>query len=379
MDAARASRAVGIPRDERAETVRTWPGLTAQAKLAHQYLYYERQRVGGTVVGQPGTVRITYAELGADQGTSSQSGQRALENLMVEGLVELIDSRAYLKTCYLADPLDAAIARRRAHEGDGQGVLFEAQEEPATPADEPKYSMADWQPAATESPPEGIGGPAAGVQRPPGPPGLNSGSGPDPVRNRSGTGPDPESARGLKTSARGLKTFSLKSERLKTFSLKSERLKTFSPKSKKTSDCDTVGAPLRRAQSEVLQSEVFKGARANSGSGPDPEPAPEAGPLAGVLEELLAGRIPSPAQQAAWIEELAAWIEERVGDAGLRWEHCVRVATAIVMGEYPAGRLVAVLRALDQAQQAGGLRNARWCYFVGAVKRSMREHEGSNR
>lgn len=338
----RSARAApgSVPRDERAAAVRTWPGLTAQAKLAHQYLYYVRSRVGSTPIGQPGTVRITFAEIGADQGTTGTSGGRAYDQLRREGLLEQIDARQSVRTVYLPDPLDAAIARRRAHEGDGQGVLFEAQEEPEQDTDELKYSGAEiWhEPSATDPPAEtaGAGCPAGGPSLsglPPGAPGaFGHGSVTDPLRIRNG------SVAGLQTSETNL--------------------------SLETSDFGkkTSGNSIRAVVREV--SEV-----SSHGSVTDPLR------VAGVLAELLAGRSPTPAQQAEWIEELVDWIQEQVADPKLHVTPCLRVAEAVVQGEYPARELVRVVRYLHRSVEQRTLRAARWSYFVGAVQQSMREHD----
>lgn len=108
----------------------------------------------------------------------------------------------------------------------------------------------------------------------------------------------------------------------------------------------------------------------------DPQPRP--GNVGGLIDQLMAGRLPSAGQQTAWIEQVVCWIKDQVADAQLRDTPCLRAAEAVVHGHYPARELVAVIFSLNKADQRGTLRHARWMYFVTAVRRSMAKHDSRN-
>ncbi|MGE0605511.1 MAG: hypothetical protein AB7O62_00185 [Pirellulales bacterium] len=122
--------------------IRHWP-MRGESKLAWWYL------AGLTRCGLE-RVTVTNSMIGADQGTSDAAGNRALQNLIAEGLVEVIDQpgdrdalgrrKASRQLIELIDPFEAVRAKPLAW--DGQKLLSFAEQEVAAdlsrePADGP--------------------------------------------------------------------------------------------------------------------------------------------------------------------------------------------------------------------------------------------------
>ena len=124
-------RSVMLPKSNRSldhawDAVRTWPSLRGEAKLAWLFLFQSASR-------RFTTFTTTAAAVGAHQGTSDRSGQRALSALESAGLVEVLDRCGGRWTLCLVDPAIAMVARRRA--ADPQSDLFAADVAPDPPAD----------------------------------------------------------------------------------------------------------------------------------------------------------------------------------------------------------------------------------------------------
>ncbi|MCI0641045.1 MAG: hypothetical protein L0Y70_18375 [Gemmataceae bacterium] len=117
------------PRDQW-KAVREWPRLSAEAKLAWQYLF---ELAEGRVEI---SVHLHPAAIGLDQGQKDalRSGKRCLETLEGRGLLDIRDTRATPWAVFLHDP--CTVQRGRLRRPDPQGELFE-EAEPAAVAQLP--------------------------------------------------------------------------------------------------------------------------------------------------------------------------------------------------------------------------------------------------
>ncbi len=110
-------RAHGSPLPNPAwEAVRKNRLLRGEAKLAWYYLW----RLAG---GNPGTIKTSPVDVGADQGGDKRSGLRALRALELGGYIEVSDRRNGVWAVYVVEPAELEVARRRSY--DPQTELFD--------------------------------------------------------------------------------------------------------------------------------------------------------------------------------------------------------------------------------------------------------------
>jgi hypothetical protein len=81
--------------------------------------------------------------------------------------------------------------------------------------------------------------------------------------------------------------------------------------------------------------------------------------------------VPDHAERKARAESLAQWIRQEVNEPGLRMTPLLRIAWAIVDGDYPMDLLHGVLRQLRLATQTKKFDVCRRAYFLGSMKRSF--------
>lgn len=297
--------------------VRRWPGLRGEAKLAWKFL----SEFGG---GVGSTVLVTAADLGADQGTSSTAGRRAIESLAVEGLVELVERAKGRWTVYLPDPLDVARARR-SRGCDGQGELFELSE---PLAEEPK-------------PP-----PTIRVQAP----------ATDALATDVSALPSPRATSATSENARATKDLDL-------------GFKDFGDLGKSAARAPDAEARKRRDGSEratVATEALATEARVT-------ETLPGVSRIDAVLLKIAGREAPSPPEQERRVEQWVELIRSRVADPRLRLAPVVRVATAVHEGRFADGELRRILAKLDDVRSSGRLTTEAWRYFVGACRRRFFE------
>jgi hypothetical protein len=125
------------------QIVKRWPKIRGEPKIAWRFLYLRSNR------GRE-QIAVKAVDLGADQNTSDDAGNRYLDTLRREGLIECQQLGSGVKLITLLDPLDVAKARR-ACGGDSQ-ILFGFLEELEEPSD-------------TEYPPAVIGFAEGGAER----------------------------------------------------------------------------------------------------------------------------------------------------------------------------------------------------------------------
>ena len=318
---------------ERWQLVRTWK-MRGEPKLAWWYLYFEA--AGGRCT----TLHIHPSTLAAYQGVDTRSGVRALESLESHGFIEVVD-KGGIWIIYLADPL-VVVKGRRAHEGDGQGELFETLEQPA---DELKYSAAGIRPDDTAE---------RGV--------LSLQQLIDQKRQqhaREHGAPRPEPVRAADVAQHPPQQPPVSADVAQPSNLQRDNisLKTFQPSKHYKSLHTERRLNSRRggsgATSAVLSADVQQ--------------------LSAIVDRAaqLAG---SPADQAAAVQELATWIQHQVDDPDLFIGPCLKAAAAICAGEYSIHHLLGVLAALRKAIANGTLRGPKWKYVVYALQRSMQHH-----
>jgi hypothetical protein len=105
------SRGEAVRRDEAWDLVRRHPLLRGEPKIAWRLLW----ELAG---GKPGTVRISPADIGLDQGREDpkRCGLRAIESLELAGLIEVVDRRSGRWSVYVVQPAELERARRRPHD-----------------------------------------------------------------------------------------------------------------------------------------------------------------------------------------------------------------------------------------------------------------------
>lgn len=112
----RQSRAAATTIDMSWERVRRWPGMRGEDKLAWSYLW-------GRSRGGLEQVEVSAAEVGADQGVSSDAGLARLKNLATSGLVRVVRSERKTGT-YTLELLDPdQVSRVKQIRWDGQRQL----------------------------------------------------------------------------------------------------------------------------------------------------------------------------------------------------------------------------------------------------------------
>lgn len=291
------------------QAVKRWPGLRGEAKLAWRFLREFGGGIGSTVV-------ITAADVGADQGTSSTAGRRAIESLALEGLIELVERAKGRWTVYLPNPLDVARARR-SRGYDGQAELFDR--DPLEGCDEPL----DEEPK--QPPTIRVKAPAT-----------------ESLATEASALPSPRQTSETSESARFYKDL----------------------------DLGDFGnsAPSRAAQRS--QRDPRDGSESASVA---TEATLGASRIDSVIERIAGREPPRPAEQERRVEETVQLILARVKDPRLRLTPVVRVATAIHEGSFPDGELRRILAKLDDVRASGKLECEPWRYFVGACRRRFGE------
>ena len=110
--------AVPVAAVNAARIVRQWPGLSAPAKLAWSYVFFDVAK------GKPAVVDVSPAALcGALGLEDSRSGRQALDQLAEHRLLNIIARNRGSWRIDVFDPSQAAIARPCPMPGEGQGEL----------------------------------------------------------------------------------------------------------------------------------------------------------------------------------------------------------------------------------------------------------------
>lgn len=164
------AKQIDIGKEQRWASVRRWPALSAEGKLAWWLLY---QRAGMRVDTR---LQCHVGAVGEDQGAAdaSRSGRRYLEALAHQGLLQVLDMERGLWTVYLEDPVIVERARLVRAASEGQGELFP--EEPKLPLPEPVGTVPFPHFQAPTQPPPAVNQPAAVAPLPKVPfPGVQTG------------------------------------------------------------------------------------------------------------------------------------------------------------------------------------------------------------
>lgn len=293
------------------EAVKRWPGLRGEAKVAWRFLRDFGGGIGSTVV-------VTAADVGADQGTSSTAGRRALESLALEGLLELVERAKGRWTVYLPNPLDVARARR-SRGCDGQGELFDREDEPL--AEEPEMPpTVRVKVAATET-----------------------------SATEAGALPSPRQTSETSESARFYKDLDL-------------------------GDFGDLGKSAQARFERRSQRDPRDGSeRATVATEAAADGRGGASRIDSVLLKIASREPPRPAEQERRVEETVQLILARVKDPYLRLMPVVRVATAVHEGSFPDGELRRILAKLDDVRASGKLQCEPWRYFVVACRKRFGE------
>jgi hypothetical protein len=310
--------------DQRQDALLTkFPGLSRSAASKWAWwLMYSRGPAGGLV---DRTFDINPAQLAIWQGTDSRCGKDYLRLLAKNGLITLVATNGPIWKICLTDPLVAAIARR-GPESHGQGEFFDREQPGKELTDEPVISLA-----------------ARGAKEPPFASAVQLGN--------SAQDSQADAARiSAGTSAHNSPTVPYTSEVLDLSNTSHfGTLRTFGKE----------GSIQRRSRDGDFSTQ-----------------APVDGATAiGDLLIAKMGQKTSPAERVREIERLVALIKKRVSDPDLRDNPCLTVAKAIVDGSYPVGALAEVFAQLEKHKRGGTLRAAPWCFFVGAVKKSMDRYD----
>lgn len=346
--------AEGGPLDQAWELVRRLADLRGECKLA--WLYGWRLSRGGRE-----QLVLSPAELAADQGTSSDAGRRYLATLAARGLVRIDDrgrrgpsgpSGRWLVTWL--DPIEQAAGRVVA--GDPQRDLFgdgetetagdrlssEPVRELRTGGDSIAAADTDGSQTRMETGrrPGERGGGRVGHDRPP-----TAATAADLPADLPAVPRSPTSETSV--SSRAHQTFNF-------------GLNFGAGASAHSHDSATPKGP-----------DGGRGSAGGSAAGPETTARPTAGRSAGpatrggppvAIGEVL-DRLPAaireginPAQRAAWIEELAAWLYRRVDCDRLRMNPCLVAAEAAVDDPQVCGELARIVRKIDEARAAGKIR-----------------------
>lgn len=293
------------------QAVKRWPGLRGEAKLAWRFLKDFGGGIGTTVV-------VTAADVGADQGTSSTAGRRAIESLALEGLLELVERAKGRWTVYLPNPLDVARARR-SRGCDGQGELFDLDDEPLTEEPETPPTVRV-KAAATET-----------------------------SATEAGALPSPRQTSETSECARFYKDLDL-------------------------GDFGDLGKGAQaRFERRSQRSRGDGSERATVATEAVVDVRGGASRIDSVLLKIASREPPRPAEQERRVEETVQLILGRVQDPQLRLTPVVRVATAVHEGAFPDGELRRILAKLDDMRTSGRLTCEPWRYFVGACHQRFLE------
>jgi len=356
MDAAPRRQPESSLDAQRFNLVMRWPGLRGEPKLAWWTLYFMAAERNCT------TIDIHPAAIAAAQGTDARSGARCLQALERFGLITVIDRKVSWKV-YLNDPLEAAHVRP-GPKSDGQGELAFLQDDRL--ADEHEIFPSDR--GAKDSP-------VALAIRPTQPTQAASADVAQQPPNGLPAVPDPAQFAPADVAQHPPRARAKTSETSEKVSLHEDfgrlrRLRDFgkeSPVDSKLNGPELGGCGATTAdRSTARPSETD-----DCGKPVGREPSH----FRDALLASVALRTQNPEQRAVAIEELVRVIQERVADKRLRLNPCVRVATAIVDGEFPKVQLLRVLDYVDQSDRSGRCAFGRWACFTGVVNKAMAEHD----
>jgi hypothetical protein len=306
------------------ETIRRWPGLRGEPKLAWRYAWVLAR-------GRPGEVNLSFAGVGDDQGTSSDAGRRHLKTLVDYHLLRVITKSPGHWLVEVLDPRE--VCRLRGWTDNGQQTIDFDRAASNSPADASvdgeEHAEVGPLPRAT------LAADAVVVVQPRG----------DWEENAE-VGPHPRSAQ--------------TSENLGKAQRASKTLTSVTLETSVTSEFQ--GYARQTAAVVLVQPRRRSGASAEE-SATDPRP------LAASLTSSIIERQPGDAEclaRAERIENLATWLMERV--RLLRSTPALRVASAVIDGRLPLPQVHKICAKIDQLERSGELHSPPFAYFVDSCR-----------
>jgi len=304
-------------------TVRTWPALSAEAKLSWRRLYLDAGGVERLVSTKP-------SDLGGYQGKSETSGRRDIKALVLCGLIRVVDRREGRWECLLENPLDVQRARL-ASESAAQGELFDRHDVDEPDADE-----------ATSSPADSADFDERDV--------VNVRD----YRHASAGG-----------SVGGCVADNASAAARLNLCNKAHALSPLPLSKRSAPSVESAGD-----QQEVVQRED-NGTVGGSVAGG--EVRQDDRELARRLEAIT-GPLPDVAEQEQWIADTTAYIVRRVDDPKLEEGIPRSIAIAICYGQFELPELYKVLGYFDRTVRSGKLRaEAPWCLFYGCMRKRFKK------